>query len=97
MYKHILVPVNGSDTGAPQHLSDAGATTPAASNEDGRCFVSTDVAALASHMNTCKQSQGRFFSLRSGGDVLRVLVSSRIVSTGAVLVAAGLALLLYLA
>jgi hypothetical protein len=65
--------------------------------EDPRTFVSTDMAALASHMDACKQSQGRFFSLRSGGDVLRVLVSSRIVSTGALLGAAGLAVLLYLA
>jgi hypothetical protein len=46
-------------------------------------------------MDACKQSQGRFLSLRSGGDLLRVLVSSRIVSTGALLGAAALALLLY--
>ncbi|MDB5896706.1 MAG: hypothetical protein JWP22_1915 [Ramlibacter sp.] len=74
--------------------ADAQAPLP---DDDPRTFVSTDVAALASHMNACKQSQGRFFSLRSGGDVLRVLVSSRIVSTGALLGAAGLALLLYFA
>jgi hypothetical protein len=48
-------------------------------------------------MDACKQSQGRFFSLRSGGDVLRVLVSSRLVSTGALLAGVALALLLYLA
>jgi hypothetical protein len=64
---------------------------------DPHRFVSTDTAALALHMNTCKQSQGRFFSLRSGADLLRALVSSRIVSTGALLGAAVLALLLYLA
>ncbi|MBA2674987.1 hypothetical protein [Ramlibacter sp.] len=63
--------------------------------EDRGTFVSTDMAALASHMDACKQSQGHFFSLRSGGGVLRVLVTSRIVSTGALLGAAGLALLLY--
>jgi hypothetical protein len=64
--------------------------------EDPRTFVSTDMAALALHMNACKQSRGRFFSLRSGGDVLRLLVSSRIVSAGALLGAALLAVLLYL-
>jgi hypothetical protein len=76
-------------------MNSASAQAPAP--EDGGTFVSTDMAALASHMDSCKQSQGRFLSLRTGGDVLRVLVSSRIVSTGALLGAAGLALLLYLA
>ena len=65
--------------------------------EDPRTFVSTDTAALALHMGACKQSRGRFFSLRSGGDMLRVLVSSRLVSTGALLGGVALALLLYLA
>ncbi|MDB5956395.1 MAG: hypothetical protein JWP60_3003 [Ramlibacter sp.] len=65
--------------------------------EDPRTFVSSDMAALASHMDACKQSQGRFVSLRLGGDLLRGLVSSRIVSTGALLGVAVLALLLYLA
>lgn len=64
--------------------------------EDRGTFVSSDMAALASHMDACKQSQGRFFSLRSGGDVLRALVSSRIVSTGALVGAAVLAVLLFL-
>jgi hypothetical protein len=64
---------------------------------DPRSFVSTDMAALASHMDACKQSQGRFFSLRSSGDVLRALVSSRIVSTAAVFAGAALAVLLYFA
>lgn len=59
-------------------------------------FVSTDTAALASHMDACKQSRGRFFSLRSGGDVVRGLISSRIVSTGVLFSAAALAVLLYL-
>ena len=71
--------------------------TQAPSPDDPGSFVSSDMAALASHMDACKQSQGSFFSLRSGGDVLRVLVSSRIVSTGVLLGAAGLAVLLYLA
>lgn len=65
--------------------------------DDPHGFVSTDTASLASHMNTCKQSQGRFFLLRLGGDVVRVLVSSRIVSTGTLLGGAGVAVLLYFA
>lgn len=63
--------------------------------DDPHTFVSTDTAALAWHMHSCRQSHGRFFSLRSGADVLRVLVSSRIVSTGALVCAAGLALVVY--
>ncbi|MDB5941216.1 MAG: hypothetical protein JWQ13_782 [Ramlibacter sp.] len=59
--------------------------------------VSSDVAALASHMDDCNRSRGRCFSLRSAGDAIRQLVSSRIVSTGALLGAAGLCLLLVLA
>lgn len=70
------------------------ATAPAPVPAERGTFVSTDVAALASHMDACKQSQGRLPSLRSGGDLLRVLVSSRIVSTGALLGATALALLL---
>ncbi|RYZ11348.1 MAG: hypothetical protein EOO24_06650 [Comamonadaceae bacterium] len=73
------------------------AITEAPSPEEGGTFVSTDTAALASHMSACKQSQGRFSSLRSVGHLLRGLVSSRIVSTGALLGATGLALLLYFA
>jgi hypothetical protein len=73
------------------------ASAPASSPADRGTFVSSDTAALASHMDACKQSQGRFRALRAGGDVLRVLVSSRIVSTGALLGVAVLALLLYLA
>lgn len=65
--------------------------------DDPHGFLSTDTAALASHMNTCKQSQGRFFLLRLAGDVVRVLVSSRLVSTGALLGGAGMAVLLYFA
>jgi hypothetical protein len=72
------------------------ASAPTRVPEDPRSFVSSDMAALASHMDACRQSRGRFFSLRSGGDLLRGLVSSRLVSTGALLGALGLGLLLYL-
>lgn len=75
-------------------MNSASAHNPSRQDADG--FVSTDTAALASHMDACKQSRGRFFSLRSGGDVVRVLVSSRIVSTGALIGGTGLAILLYL-
>lgn len=64
--------------------------------KEPRTFVSSDMAALASHMDDCKRSRGRFFSVRSAGDVVRGLVSSRIVSTGALLGAAGLGVLLFL-
>lgn len=53
-------------------------------------FVSNDMAALALHMDECRRSRGRFFSLNSAGDAARRLVLSHIVSTGALLSAAGL-------
>lgn len=65
-------------------------------SRDTRSFLSSDMAALATHMDDCRRSRGRFFSARSAGDVLRDLVSSRIVSTGALLGAVGLCLLLAL-
>jgi hypothetical protein len=82
----------GDPTGATDMTS---ASAPASRPADSQAFISTDMAALASHMDACKQSQGHFLSLRTGGDLLRGLVSSRIVSTGALLGAAALALLLY--
>lgn len=57
-------------------------------------FVSSDMAALASHMDDCRLSRGRFFSLHAAGDTVRGLASSHIVSTGALLTAAGLVALL---
>ncbi len=59
-------------------------------------FVSSDMAALASHMDDCKLSRGRCFPLRAAADTVRGLVSSHIVSTGALLTAAGLVALLAL-
>jgi hypothetical protein len=72
------------------------ATAQAGLPKDPRTFVSSDMAALASHMDDCKRSRGRFFSLRSAGDVVCGLVSPRIVSTGALLAAAGMVVLLVL-
>lgn len=65
--------------------------------EGPRTLVFSDMAALVSHMDDCKGSHGRFFSLRSAGDVVRGLVLSRIVSTGALLGAAGLGVFLVFA
>lgn len=112
MEKRILAPMTvGSDirSKAPvatlqgQRLCESGGAACARDQgmapvpDDPHGFLSTDTAALASHMNTCRQSQGRFFLLRMGGDVVRVVVSSRIVSTGALLGGAGVAVLLYFA
>jgi hypothetical protein len=72
-------------------------SVPAELPGDPPAFVSSDIAALASHMDDCNRSRGRYFSLRSAGDAARQLVSSRIVSTGALLGAAVLCLLLVLA
>lgn len=68
----------------------ARAQTPA----DPDTFIFNDMAALASHMEACKRSRGRFFPLRSAGDALRGMVSSRIVSTGALVIAVGLVMVL---
>lgn len=76
-------------------MNSVSAPTPL--SEDPQTFVSTDIAALASHMDACNQSQGRFFPLQSTGDTLRTLVSSRIVSTAALVGVLGLAVLLYFA
>ena len=63
----------------------------------GNHSVSADTLALASHMSDCERSHGPFFHLRCGVDSVRALASGRIVTTGAVFVAAGLCLLLALA
>jgi ABC-type glycerol-3-phosphate transport system permease component len=76
-------------------MSSASAQAPLPEEpRDSRDFLSSDMAALATHMDDCKRSHGRFFSARSAGDVLRNLVSSRIVSTGALVGAVALGVLL---
>jgi hypothetical protein len=74
-----------------------GARAQAPLPDDPTSFVSADVAALASHMDTCRHSRESLFLLRSGGDFLRGLVSSRIVSTGARIAVAVVARFLCLA
>lgn len=56
-------------------------------------FVSSDFQALASHMNDCQRSRGRFFVLRATLETLHALASPRIVTTGALFVFCGLGLL----
>ena len=66
------------------------ADTPSAPHAD---FVSTDAANLASHMNHCASSRGRFFTLQSAFESAHSIARPRIV-TIAVLGAACLVLLL---
>jgi hypothetical protein len=55
-------------------------------------FVSTDAADLASHMDQCAHSRGRFFTLQTGLQSAHSVVSPRIV-TVALIVAICLSLL----
>jgi hypothetical protein len=56
-------------------------------------FVSSDFSALASHMNACQRSQGRFFRLRATLEFMHAYASPRIVTTAALFAACGLGLL----
>jgi hypothetical protein len=51
-------------------------------------FVTADLASLASHMNRCASAQGRFFTLKSSLQDVQELLSARIVTVGACVVAA---------
>jgi conjugal transfer/entry exclusion protein len=55
-------------------------------------FVSTDEAALASHMKSCESARGRFFGLESALQSTHSLLTPRIVTVGALLTFAGLLL-----
>ncbi|MDI1237713.1 MAG: hypothetical protein PSV26_09555 [Polaromonas sp.] len=55
--------------------------------------VSSDFMALAAHMNDCQRSRGRFFALRAALESLHATASPRIVTTGALFVCCGVALL----
>ena len=54
-------------------------------------FVSTDTAALASHMNHCASNRSRFFSFHAAVELAQSVVFSRMV-TAAVLAAVMLAI-----
>ncbi len=49
-------------------------------------FVSSDFNALASHMNECERSRGRFFTLQSVLETCHALTAPRLVTTGVLLV-----------
>ena len=66
-------------------------TTPTALNDRPSDFVTSDTAALASHMSRCASKRSRFFSLHAAFELLHSVVFSRMV-TSAVLVALVMAL-----
>ena len=47
-------------------------------------FVSTDAAALASHMDDCASSRGRFFGLRSVLETAHSMVFPRLITAVAI-------------
>lgn len=58
-------------------------------------LVSSDFNALASHMDDCNRSRGRFFALRSNLETLHGAATLRIVTTGTLLVICSLGLLAF--
>jgi hypothetical protein len=67
------------------------ADTPSAIHDD---FVSTDAADLASHMDQCAHSRGRFFGLQTGLQSAHSVMSPRIVTVAAIVaICLGLGLL----
>jgi len=66
-------------------------TTPTTLIQRSSDFVSTDIAALASHMDHCASKRSRFFGLHAALELMHSVVFSRIV-TAAVLSMALLAL-----
>ena len=57
-------------------------------------LVSSDFAALASHMTECQRSRGRFFTLRAVLESLHAMTAPRMVTTGALLVTCSVGLIL---
>ena len=74
-------------------MTSASTTTDAHRFGDGSELVSSDFMALASHMSACRQSRGRFFSLRASLETLHALTAPRMVTTGVILVTLSLGLL----
>ena len=66
-------------------------TTPTIFTRPAADFVSTDTAALASHMNHCASNRSRFFSFHAAVELAQSVVFSRMV-TAAVLAAVMLAI-----
>ena len=72
--------------------AQARAHTPAETNP----IVSSDIMALASHMNDCHRAHGPLLPLLSALEWAKGMAFGHIVTTGALLGAAGLCLLLAL-
>ncbi len=49
-------------------------------------YVSSDFLILASHMDDCQRSRGRFFGLHAALETLHAMASPRIVTSAALLV-----------
>ena len=64
---------------------------------DINAIVSSDMMALASHMNDCQRSHGSLLPLLSALEWAKAMAFGHIVTTGALVGAAGLCLLLALA
>lgn len=60
------------------------ADTPSAIRNVRNDFVSTDAADLASHMDQCAHSRGRFFGLQTGLQSAHSVMSPRIVTVAAI-------------
>ena len=74
-------------------MTSASTTTDVNRFANGNDLVTSDFIALASHMTACKRSRGRFFSVRAMLETLHALTTTRMVTTGAVLVVLGLGVL----
>ena len=64
---------------------------------DINAIVSSDMMALASHMGDCQRSHGSLLPLVSALEWLKAMAFGHIVTTGALVGAAGLCVLLALA
>ena len=64
---------------------------------DINTIVSSDMMALASHMNDCQRSHGSLLPVLSALEWVKAMAFGHIVTTGALVGAAGLCLLLALA
>ena len=60
--------------------SATGTNTSTNTNTNTTDFVSTDSAALASHMNECAHSRSRFFNLHAALELAHNLLFSRMVT-----------------
>lgn len=71
--------------------------TPSSAASGAADIVSSDFAALATHLHECNRSRGRFFALRSTLEFVHSQVCPRIVTTGAAFAAVSVVVLLALA